>query len=131
MNGLRIKFDSLLGWSFALDESVSGLDAVMQDALVLMAVRKGHNAAIPSAGADLMTRGVLGLCIDRQSTQHQLNFAAAQAKELLNLESTQEDDVLTTLLLQLDTFNPPVITIAAYAETRDGKQIGNQISATP
>lgn len=130
MTGLRINFNGLAGWTLDLSAVVSGVNAVVQDALVLTAMNKGFNVAVPEAGSDLLLQGSAGLFFDKQNSQHQLNFAAARSKEVLNTESVEAQDTLSTFLLQLSTFAPPTLTVNAYAETQDGEKAGQQINVT-
>lgn len=112
MTDLALQFHGVLGWQLLPDQAVSGFDATVQGALVNMAQEKGASRMHPDAGTDLLKQGLFGLMTDINACRHAANFAAAETREFVN-NNTPQDQLISALYLQPETFAPPILTLNA------------------
>ena len=129
MTGMKLQFDGLTGWRLLPGEVVSGFEATVQVALVVLGTVRGDNRVLPDAGTDLLIAGVTGLMSDLQSTKHQANFAAAETLELIN-NNTTDGTGLSGVWLEVQDFAPPSVAFNAAFRSETQEQIGITLSVS-
>jgi hypothetical protein len=128
MTGLALQFNGLTGWQLFPGLTTTGMDATVQNALVLIATPRGGSIIDPTQGSTLLSAGLYGLMASPTAAQHQANFAAAEVKEAVN-DSTSDGTGLSDLYLQLSALNPPAVYFNALFISTTQEQRGLTISA--
>ena len=131
MESLRIHFDKT-GARVDLEASVSGFDAVNQDALVNIGTKVGSDDNNPSRGSSLEILGLgTSAIISFRSASHLANIVSSETdRYITENEDTVEDEPLQAVDLQPIEFELQSLELEAIMTSVNGTTIGTSASLT-
>jgi len=107
--------------------SVSGFQAVVQNAMVNIGTRQGTDPVFPDRGTNLQLDAATGRLIDLNSAAHSSNFAALDTMTFSRTTDDGDQNGLSQVVLAPAQFSGGSLSLEAKFQSIDGKSVGKTI----